>query len=318
MAAELHALLAAAGVSAPYVLVGHSAGGLNVRLFAAEYPDEVVGMVLVDATTPDVGARLWSRMGDGERQRLRERMRRGPDGWDYDSFVESMRRVSEAPPLGDRPLVVLTRGRDGSSDEDLSPAEAAERFAVWDELQAALPLLSTNSRHERVENARHFIQWDAPGTVVRAVRDVVLATRTGRRLEGARSPEPASAFAPLPAEPEPAPALAAATGSAGERPSAAPGDAPEPGNGAAAEARAARPEAVPPAAPVGSLTLWQRAYQGGVSMIALLGLSMLALATARERARGFRQQRGSDRGLFEQASALWSEGRFAELDQLCG
>jgi biopolymer transport protein ExbB len=53
-------------------------------------------------------------------------------------------------------------------------------------------------------------------------------------------------------------------------------------------------------------------------MIALLGLSMLALATAWERARGFRQQRGSDRALFEHASALWSEGRFAELEQLCG
>jgi pimeloyl-ACP methyl ester carboxylesterase len=47
--AELHTLLAGAGVDPPYVMVGHSAGGLYVRLFAHTYPDEVSGLVLVDA-----------------------------------------------------------------------------------------------------------------------------------------------------------------------------------------------------------------------------------------------------------------------------
>jgi pimeloyl-ACP methyl ester carboxylesterase len=46
---ELHSLLERAGVAPPYVLVGHSKGGLFVRLYAHEYPDQVVGMVLVDA-----------------------------------------------------------------------------------------------------------------------------------------------------------------------------------------------------------------------------------------------------------------------------
>lgn len=47
---ELHMLLQAAGVEPPYVLVGHSKGGLFVRLYARQYPDEVAGMVLVDAS----------------------------------------------------------------------------------------------------------------------------------------------------------------------------------------------------------------------------------------------------------------------------
>lgn len=49
MADELYSLLYGAGVPSPYVLVGHSLGGLNVQLFAARYPKEVAGMVLVDA-----------------------------------------------------------------------------------------------------------------------------------------------------------------------------------------------------------------------------------------------------------------------------
>ena len=47
--ADLHALLSAAALPGPYVLVGHSFGGLVVRLYAATYPDEVAGLVFVDA-----------------------------------------------------------------------------------------------------------------------------------------------------------------------------------------------------------------------------------------------------------------------------
>lgn len=54
---ELHTLLVNAGVEGPYVLVGHSGGGLNVRLYASQYPGEVVGMVLVDPAHEE----SWSR-----------------------------------------------------------------------------------------------------------------------------------------------------------------------------------------------------------------------------------------------------------------
>ena len=52
-ARDLHALLAAAGLAPPYVLVGRSFGGYNVRLFAATYPSEVQGLVLVETLTPE-------------------------------------------------------------------------------------------------------------------------------------------------------------------------------------------------------------------------------------------------------------------------
>jgi pimeloyl-ACP methyl ester carboxylesterase len=57
-AGQLHTLLAQAGIPGPYVLVGHSFGGLYMRVFAAHYPDEVAGMVLIEGTHPDFPARL--------------------------------------------------------------------------------------------------------------------------------------------------------------------------------------------------------------------------------------------------------------------
>ena len=52
IAQQLHKALQQAGITGPYVFVGHSAGGLYARAFATQYPNEVAGMVFVDATTP--------------------------------------------------------------------------------------------------------------------------------------------------------------------------------------------------------------------------------------------------------------------------
>lgn len=62
---ELHTLLRTAGVEPPYVLVGHSFGGYNVRLFADRYPDEVAGMVLVDVSHEDTSNRLSPELRRG-------------------------------------------------------------------------------------------------------------------------------------------------------------------------------------------------------------------------------------------------------------
>jgi pimeloyl-ACP methyl ester carboxylesterase len=66
MVQELHTLLKKGGIAGPYLLVGHSLGGLNMRLFASQYPSEVVGVVLVDA----VPANVYSRLGSEFRENM--------------------------------------------------------------------------------------------------------------------------------------------------------------------------------------------------------------------------------------------------------
>jgi pimeloyl-ACP methyl ester carboxylesterase len=58
MVEDLHALLTGAHLAGPYVLVGHSFGGLNVILYASRYPDEVAGIVLEDSSHPDQDSRF--------------------------------------------------------------------------------------------------------------------------------------------------------------------------------------------------------------------------------------------------------------------
>jgi pimeloyl-ACP methyl ester carboxylesterase len=66
IAAELHALLTAAEVPPPYVLVGHSFGGLTIRAYAASYPEDVAGLVFVDPAHPEE----WQQPSAGDRERL--------------------------------------------------------------------------------------------------------------------------------------------------------------------------------------------------------------------------------------------------------
>lgn len=70
---ELHLLLEKAKLKAPFVLVGHSIGGLIARVYAAEYPQEVAGMILVDSSTEDITLNYQGkivRVRDSARERL--------------------------------------------------------------------------------------------------------------------------------------------------------------------------------------------------------------------------------------------------------
>lgn len=208
MAAELHTLLHAAGVPPPYVLVGHSMGGFNVRLYANLYHNEVAGMVLVDASHPDQQSRFPPELNDMEGSWLREAefleytmpfgvprllglcdddpVQRAADcNWhsahegvaELKNFAESAAQTAITGVLGDIPLVVLSHDPDKSS-ADLPSDLAKPTNAAWEKMQEELSHLSTRGTQVIAKNSSHYIQTDRPDVVLDAVRSVVEQVRT--------------------------------------------------------------------------------------------------------------------------------------------
>ena len=194
IARELHTLLDDARIDGPYVLVGQSFGGLYVRMYAAQYPKEVKGMVLVDASHPDMWTRLppevvatlkppnWQvsamtfltrlgvfRLTGGDMaecglpaQQCKEvqayfRSTRYRMTWGQEMLAPDRdAQVRATGGLGDRPLMVLSAGDHGRDfAAGVSGAARAQFERTWHNLQSELAGLSTNSIHLVVEGAGH-------------------------------------------------------------------------------------------------------------------------------------------------------------------
>lgn len=180
--AELRELLKRARVRPPYVLVGHSFGGLNVRLFASKNPDDVLGLVLVDATPedyPDIADTLHSR---SEREKLRTTRAIAPPAFtdELEAMAESAASVRGAPLRPNLPVVILTAVHGGDS-----PAFRS----VWMTLQRRMAETFPNGRQIIAGRSDHYIQFDEPELVVGAIREIVAAAR-GLEGSGALRPGP--------------------------------------------------------------------------------------------------------------------------------
>ena len=210
MAEELHALLQAAHIAPPYVLVGHSMGGYDVRLFASLYRDEVAGMVLVDASHPDQENRFPLELKNLEATQIREGeflaftmpfgiprllalceddpVQRAAecnfhslreDVAEFKAFPESARQAAATGTLGDMPLAVLSHDPDKPS-ADLPPDLAKPTNDAWEKMQEELAHLSTRGTQTIAKNSSHYIQIDRPELVIDAVRNVVEQARASQ------------------------------------------------------------------------------------------------------------------------------------------
>jgi pimeloyl-ACP methyl ester carboxylesterase len=186
---DLHDLLLKTMTPGPYVLVGHSYGGQVVRLYAHQYPQEVVGMVLVDAVHHEQNARALSIMppaSPDDSPRLanwREILTRGytdDASWDPEGLDMALSdaQVREAGSLNAMPLMVLTARHHGEPPTDLPADFIAAYDRMFHELQRDLVRLSARSTHIMAEHSGHFIQADEPELVVTAIRQVVEMART--------------------------------------------------------------------------------------------------------------------------------------------
>jgi pimeloyl-ACP methyl ester carboxylesterase len=171
---DLAVMLERAKIEPPYVLVGHSYGGVLVRLFAHEHPDDVAGLVLVDSSHPDQVRRNLAAIPREPRfAALRRELADSPrvvDGVDVEAGFALDRPLRS---FGDTPLVVLTAGIDDMSAQDLTASLRRAFRGTWLSLQDELAALSSESVHAVASRSDHFIQTRArgqPGVVVRAVR----------------------------------------------------------------------------------------------------------------------------------------------------
>jgi pimeloyl-ACP methyl ester carboxylesterase len=212
VATDLHRLLAAARVFPPYILVGHSLGGFHVRVFNARFPQEVVGLVLIDPSNEDIGKRITD-MPHG-----------GPPPWLPSAFVHTVDFVVMQTGLwrwfmrdpGPRPAVLTDRdweliaslrrqrkmieaeSREAPEARSAEIARAAGHLdsvplivltrgkpfffpdtargnrllEQWIELSGELAHRSSRGKQVIVRDADHFIQYDAPDAVVAAIREV--------------------------------------------------------------------------------------------------------------------------------------------------
>jgi len=174
--ADLHALLDAAAIPGPYVLVGHSVGGLFVRLFASTYPDEVAGLVLVDSSHEDQDVRRQALVSPELFAAEQQAVHQNSEGIDLDASFAQVREARAAKPLPSMPLIVLS----GSQDEPaMFPAgwPMDVEAQLHDELQNDLASLVLNGRRIVAANSGHYVQQTQPDLVVESIRAVVEAVR---------------------------------------------------------------------------------------------------------------------------------------------
>ena len=213
IAEELHALLQSAQVSPPYILVGHSMGGYDVRLYNNLYPTEVVGMVLVDSSHPEQEKRfppeLKGMEGSWEREaelieytmpiglpRLIGLCEEDPELRaaqcnfhssreqlaEMNSISESATEAGATGSIGNIPLLVLSHDPDKPSS-DLPPDLAKPVNDAWEKMQEELARLSPRGSQTIARNSSHYIQLDRPDLVIEGVQNI---------LQQARQASPAS------------------------------------------------------------------------------------------------------------------------------
>lgn len=178
MVADLHALIDAAQLSTPLVIAGHSFGGLIARLYTNTYPDDVAGLVFIDAAHEDYYAGLDAMLSP-EQWTLAFDPPMPDDAPPFEAIdsltsADQVAAAQETSPLPTIPAVVLTHGGDFPFPADF-PVEAIER--VWRDAQEHLAALIPGTPLIVAETSSHYIQLDQPDLVVAAIRDVVDAVR---------------------------------------------------------------------------------------------------------------------------------------------
>jgi len=164
----LHQLVAKGAIPGPIVIVAHSYGGLIALIEAVEHPDDVAGMVLIDASHPEQHRRWDAIMTPEQQQKLRE----GLGNFPYVDFVTSLDQAAgEFGPLPSIPLTVLTATHPPEGDA-CGGLPCVEMQRIWLELQDEYAALLPDARHVEAATG-HYVQDEDPDLVVREIRSLL-------------------------------------------------------------------------------------------------------------------------------------------------
>lgn len=149
---ELHVLLADTKVKGPYIIVAHSIGGFNARVFAGTYPDEVAGIIFVDSSSENQHSNPKFRDGNSQEENKM-----------FDTDDAEVKEISKKDALRNIPIIVLTADKEDSPDIRTD----------WINYQNDIASLSNRSKHIIVSKSSHFIQIDHPDVVIDAIKEMI-------------------------------------------------------------------------------------------------------------------------------------------------
>jgi pimeloyl-ACP methyl ester carboxylesterase len=197
-AGELHRLLLDSGQNGPFLLVGHSLGALNLQVFAARYPDQVAGLVLLDPSPrgwltgdnfPELRAMFRQETAvmrgmadEASVSSSASERKRTPFlnmvASEHEQLLErTARQLAAIDTFGGIPLTVIA-----STEPNPAFGASAEAFQqYWIEESRRLAAMSENGRFILAEGSGHHIHLDAPDVVIDAIREMLAAAADEHR-----------------------------------------------------------------------------------------------------------------------------------------